>query len=191
MKCAYHPNKNAVVQCSQCQKHLCDQCAVPGAGNSFICTRCAALMAAKDAVTGFDQDQEDKAAGKQIEKEKKKLKSRLRLAFQWAILVVAVTIIVIQVPKIVVEFKDNKPIRSGTYATDAKTDQCINNLWRISRLLQEGRMPGKDMVCPVSQKPYVLTTVRGNIVARCANPELHGFREMRVSKRFPRPEIKK
>jgi hypothetical protein len=189
MNCAYHPDKSAVGQCSQCQKHLCDQCALPEASQAFICTRCAALMAVEDVVTGFNQRQEDKAARKQIEKEKRNFRGRLRIASQGVLFVIAAVVMSMQAPRIIAGLKDDKPIRSGTYATDAKTDQCIDTLWQISKLLQEGSLPGKDAVCPVSKKPYGFTTVRGNLVVRCANPERHGFREMRVSKRAPGPVI--
>ena len=108
----------------------------------------------------------------------------------WVALFICISIIAIQAPKLISAFtKTEKPIRYGTYSTDAGTDQCINNLWRISKVLQEGKLPGKDVVCPVSKKPYVIDTKGGDIVVRCTNPELHGLKEVRVSKRSPRPEI--
>jgi hypothetical protein len=121
MKCAYHPDKSAVGQCSQCQKHLCDQCALPEASQAFICTRCAALMAVEDVVTGFNQRQEDKVTRKQIEKEKRNFRGRLRIASQGVLFVIAAVVMSMQAPKIIAGFKDDQPIRSGTYATDAKT----------------------------------------------------------------------
>jgi len=118
-------------------------------------------------------------------------KSRVGVTFLWIILFVCIFIIAIHVPKLISAFtKEEKSIRYGTYSTDAQTDQCINNLWQISKVLQEGKLPGKDVVCPASKKPYVMETIAGDIVVRCGNPELHGLKEMRVSKRSPRPEIK-
>lgn len=118
-------------------------------------------------------------------------KNKVGMTLLWIALLVCISIIAIQVPKLISAFtKEEKPIRYGTYSTDAQTDQCINNLWSISKVLQEGKLPGKDIVCPASKKPYVMETIAGDIVVRCGNPELHGLKEMRVSKRSPRPEIK-
>ncbi len=118
-------------------------------------------------------------------------KSKVWTALRWIILLACLSVIAIQVPKLFSAFKKVKPIRSGTYSTDKQTDQCIKNLWHISKLLQEGKFPEVDLVCPVSKKPYVVTNIEGDIVVRCPNPELHGFKEIRVSKSSPCPEIRK
>lgn len=191
MKCSFHPNTEAATQCSQCKKPLCDQCAISKGNNSYICSRCVALKAARDAVEGIDQRLEDKESEAQLEEARKKKKSMIWVVFQWAILIVCISIIAIRIPKVISAFKTEKPIRYGTYATDYKTDQCIKNLWHISRLLQERKLPGKNIVCPESKMPYVITNIKGDTMVRCANPKIHGFSEIRASKRNPRPEIKR
>ncbi len=60
MKCAYHPNKEATVQCSQCKKYLCDECSLSDGEKSVVCSMCAALKAAQDAVYDVDQQIEEK-----------------------------------------------------------------------------------------------------------------------------------
>ncbi len=60
MKCAYHPNKEATAQCSQCKKYLCDECSLSDGEKSVVCSRCAALKAAQDAVYDVDQQIEEK-----------------------------------------------------------------------------------------------------------------------------------
>ncbi|MBW2038435.1 MAG: hypothetical protein JRI46_02390 [Deltaproteobacteria bacterium] len=120
---------------------------------------------------------------------KRKRKSRARLVLQWIIFLACISIIAIQSPKLISAFKEGKPLRHGTYSTDAQTDQCIKNLWHISKLLQEGKLPGRDMVCPVSKKPYVVKKIKGDTVVSCPNPELHGVKEIRVSKKYPIPEV--
>jgi hypothetical protein len=94
-----------------------------------------------------------------------------------------------QSPKLAANIGDEKPVRVGTYDTDAKTDQCIRDLWQISKILQEGKLPGKDMVCPASKKPYVVIRTDSDVVVRAPNPQLYGFREIRVSKGNPIPEL--
>jgi len=118
-------------------------------------------------------------------------KNRVWVTLLWIIVFVCISIIAIQVPKLISAFKGEKPIRYGTYSTDAQTDQCIKNLWHISKLLQEGKLPGKDLVCPVNKKPYVMTNIEGDVVVRCANPEFHGFKEIRVSEKDLMPVLMK
>ncbi len=118
------------------------------------------------------------------------VQSRKKVVLQVCVLLVCIAAIAVQLPGMIDAFKEKQPIRQGTYQTSAKTDQCINNLWQISRLLQDGKKPGMDIVCPASGTPYLIFEKDGDIVAQCPNPDLHGFTEMRVSKDAPRPEVK-
>ena len=189
MKCADHPDKDARAQCSRCNKPLCEQCAMPEGYESFMCSRCAAMKAARDAVEEIDQRIEEKEDKKQKQEIRKKRKSKIWVVSQLVIIAVCIAIIAIQVPKLMSTFEEEKPIRYGTYSTDSQTDQCIKNLWLISKLLQEGKLPSKDIVCPASQQPYVVTEIEGDVVVRCPNPQLYGFKEIRVSKNKPVPEL--
>ena len=191
MRCAYHPDREAVLQCSQCQKPLCDQCAFSKSGSRVLCSRCSALIAAEDVLVDIRQRRENKTTRKHEDQERKKRKGKMLLALQLLALMAALVVIIVLAPRIAADLKGSKPIRSGTYATNKNTDQCINNLWRISRLLQEGKTSGDAIVCPESGRPYSLVEREGDIVVYCANPELHGFRELRVSRKYPRPEIVK
>lgn len=136
-------------------------------------------------------------AEQQIPEEAKTSKSRgagLRKA--WAvlrliILITSVCIIGIQAPNLGSVISKQKPIRNGTYKTDGKTDKCIKNLWHISSLLQEDRLPEKNIVCPVSKKPYAIRNLDADIVVSCPNPELHGFKEIQVAKLSPCPKLTK
>jgi hypothetical protein len=122
---------------------------------------------------------------------KRAKKSRAWLISQVAIILVAVAIMALQTPRLISAFKEGQPLRQGTYATDAQADQCIKNLWHIARLIQEGKVPGPDIVCPIRKRPYEIRGAGADVVVSCPNPELHGFKEMRVSKRRPVPEISK
>jgi hypothetical protein len=122
---------------------------------------------------------------------KRAKKSRAWLIVQIAIILVAVAIMALQTPRLISAVKGDRPLRQGTYATDKETDQCIKNLWHIARLIQEGKAPGPDIVCPISKRPYAIKTMGEDVWVSCPNPELHGFKEIRVSKRRPVPEISK
>ena len=52
MKCAYHPEREAVGLCSMCRKPLCEECGDQKTGTDRLCSRCTALSAARDAANG-------------------------------------------------------------------------------------------------------------------------------------------
>ena len=52
MKCAYHPEREAVGLCSMCRKPLCEECGGQEGGTARLCSRCTALSAARDAANG-------------------------------------------------------------------------------------------------------------------------------------------
>ena len=106
------------------------------------------------------------------------------------IIILCLTIIAFQVKKIIGRRDSYRPIRQGSWETDKVTDACIKNLWQISRILQDGKLPGKDIVCPGSGKPYIITGTGRSTAARCPNPELHGFKDVSVDRNSPRPKVK-
>ncbi len=159
-----------------------------------VCKRCGKPLSEDDQGADYCSScmievAEQYVPGEEAAPIKRKRKSRAWLVLQWIILLACITIIAIQFPKLISAFKEDKPLRHGTYLTDEQTDQCIKNLWHISRLLQEGNLPAKDMVCPVSKKPYVVKKIGGDTVISCPNPALHGVKEIHVSKKCPFPEI--
>ena len=117
-------------------------------------------------------------------------RSRIGVVLLWVTLFACISIIAIQVPKFISAFiQEEKPIRYGTYSTDAQTDQCIKNLWRIARLLQEGKQPGTDLVCPETGRAYVVEIGEDDTMVSCPNPGAHGLSEIRVSRKRPVPEV--
>jgi hypothetical protein len=122
---------------------------------------------------------------------KREKKSKAWVAVQVIIILIGVTVIALQTPRIIAALKEGQPLRQGTYATDAQTDQCIKNLWHISKLFQEGQLHTNGIVCPLSNKPYEIQDTGKDIVVSCPNPELHGFKQIQVSKKRPVPEVSK
>ena len=122
---------------------------------------------------------------------KREKKSKTWLVAQLIIILIGVAVIALQTPRLLAALKEGQPLRQGIYATDEQTDQCIKNLWHISRMLQDGKTPPPDMGCPVSNKPYEITDTDEDIVVRCPNPELHGLKYIQVSKKHPVPEVSK
>jgi len=121
---------------------------------------------------------------------------RLRETRSWRIALALVLIaclgfIVYQSPRLLASFQEPKPVRMGTYATDATTDKCIKNLWQLAYELQQGKKGvSQTLVCPASGKPYTITP-GSNPEIHCPNPGSHGFRSIAVSKKNPVPELNK
>ena len=147
-------------------------------------------QAAVDSLKDFAKDEArrlEEQAALAASQEKRK---GLRTMIQWAVVVVCLGIIGYQLPKLVAALDPHeKPLRKGPMATDERTDRCIANLWQASKRLQENRPVGTDLVCPASGKPLVVDTVGDDVVVRSPRPDLYGFREMRVSRKKPVPEL--
>ncbi len=175
---AEEPNLNQII-CKKCEKPF-KKSEEGSDDEASLCPRCVIELAEQ-----------------QIAEEVKIPESRrIGLRKAWAvlrliILVASICITGIQAPNLGSAISKQKPIRNGVYKTDGKADKCIKNLWHISSLLQEGRLPEKNIVCPLSKKPYVIRDLGGDIVVVCPNPELHGFKEIRVAKSSPCPKVTK
>ena len=145
-----------------------------------------------DALEDFTKVEAERREELEIRKAEEAKKNNAWIACQWIILIVCIGITFFQVPKLISTLnKEEKPLRRGTFDTDERTDECIRNLWQISRLVQEGKMPEDDLVCPASKKPYEVVKTEEDVIVRSPNPELYGFRDIRVSKKNPVPEIVK
>ncbi|UCG39025.1 MAG: hypothetical protein JSV00_01965 [bacterium] len=83
--------------------------------------------------------------------------------------------------------KTERPLRHGTYETDAVTDRCINQLWSLSRNLQEHQMPDVLPGCPKTGIPYTVITEGEDTLIRCPNPEQHNLKSLQVSRFEPVP----
>ena len=135
-------------------------------------------------------------AEKTAPEEEAKSKKRKPRGKIWSILLSVfiagfIVVMAIQIPDLMETTKPGKPIRLGSYDTDDATDQCIKNLWQISRLLQEGKTPDASIVCPVSKIPYRVKSMDYNIIVSCPNPEKHRFTIVQVQKATKIPEVRK
>ena len=158
----------------------CKKCGKSIDSDQLYCSQCI-IELAEENITEPAED---------TQKPPRPAKSRKKVVAQWVVLLICIAIIAFQMPKLFAAFKENQPLRHGTYKTNTQTDQCINNLWHISKLLQDGKLPGNDIACPASGKPYVIIKTGEDTVARCPNPGLHGFSEISASMLSPCPEVK-
>ncbi len=158
----------------------CRQCGRPVESGQEYCAQCMIERAEENIPESADQ----------LSMQGKHLKSGVKRALQWIILLVCLVIIAFQVPRLTAALKTDPPIRQGTNETDAETDRCIANLWLVARLIQDNEEIPEGLVCPLSGKPYVIQYAGDTIIARCPNPEKHGFSEITVSNNVPCPKLK-
>lgn len=191
MGCYYHSDTDAVTQCSVCKKNLCGECSFTQPEGSTFCSRCLALEAARDASNNIDTRIKERAGKEKSRESKRRKLKRLGLTAQIAVILLCLVTILLYMPKIINGFNNNKPLRHGTYKTDKYSDKCISDLWRISKMLQQGQIPGDNIVSPVSSKPYEIIRTENDIIVRCPDPERYGLKDIRVSKLNPVPEVVK
>ena len=80
-----------------------------------------------------------------------------------------------------------KPLRLGVKITDSVTDRCIEQLWILSRDLQENKLPNILPICPASSQQYIVSEVEDDVIISCPTPGEHGLKELTISLSFPIP----
>ncbi len=150
------------------------------------------LRAAFQALDDSENQRKERPEQIGIQDTRREGRKRLWLLAQYAILIICTAIVIYQIPKLVPTFgHGERPLRDGTYATDKRTDECIDNLWKISGLLQKGEPIMDDILDPASNKPYVVTKTRDDVIVSSPRPELYGLKVLRVSKKHPVPRVTK
>jgi hypothetical protein len=124
-----------------------------------------------------------------VEDEKEPLtpEEKQRRAIIFGILTVAFLALGLRGLAIAPLLKPAQPLRHGTFETDSTTDRCINELWKLSRLLQDRRLSSPMPLCPLSGKAYLLIEGENDTQISCPNPEEHGLTRLGVSRKRPIP----
>ena len=143
-----------------------------------------ALQAAQE----FSADEVKEQAEREEEKDLDQSNDKMWLGIKSLAILICVVFIGIQAPHLYsLSQEAKKPAKTGNFVTDAKTDQCIHNLWLISSQLQRKQSYEQNPVCPLSKSAYVFSTEDEITTARCPNPRSHGFSTILVSNRKPMP----
>jgi hypothetical protein len=104
-----------------------------------------------------------------------------------SVFAVTVLLLLIRIYTIAPMLQDPKPLRLGVTATDSLTDKCIEQLWKLSRNLQDSKMPNILPLCPRSSRQYIVTELTDDTIISCPAPEEHGLAELTVSLSSPIP----
>jgi len=104
------------------------------------------------------------------------------------VLAVTILILLVRIYTIAPMFEAPKPLRQGVKVTDALTDKCIEQLWKLSRNLQDGKLPNILPLCPKSSKQYIVTELTDDTIISCPTPSEHGLAQLIVSLSSPTPK---
>ncbi|GAB4029590.1 MAG: hypothetical protein Fur0012_04200 [Elusimicrobiota bacterium] len=124
---------------------------------------------AEDSLLNKISKEKEDIISLQKENEKKRLLLlKLSVYVQIVIIIFSLILIGSQYPDIEVSVRPQRVLRKGTYSTDAKTDECLNNIWK---LMGDRRLKLK---CPVSGMDY---RIEGKDIY-CPSAESHGFKKI-------------
>ncbi len=110
----------------------------------------------------------------------------------WFVAAVSVVVLLIQLPMLRASFASKASLHAGVAVDDPSAEKCIDTLWEISALVQQGesaealRRLAFDE--PVTHARYAITNEDGGVVVACPNPQAHGLTRLRVTEDAPMPE---
>ena len=189
MNCDRPPERAAAGECSICRIPMCDECLSSPLAQNSMCLTCSALQSSKEASATVIKEQTEAVLRQEDSQQNRKRRKKSILVLTVALVVAAIIVILIQIPVLRASFAPDQPVRIGTYKTNMITDECLEFLWETARGLQSGRLPGPDSVCPGGDKPLTVSREHEDVVVRFPNPERYGFKEIRVTKKYPVPEV--
>ena len=168
MKCAIHPNTDAVAQCAICSKPICQKCTIDH-GGKVICFDCAAA--------DFGNEQNQKVEDAEQQREAKK---RLPLRYQIGIVVVCVIGIIVQM-SFLVPMVDEAPV-IDTSDSETLAEQCLGTLSEAHVFVHQGQRLNQSDVDDVCLPPLVLSETSKEIIVESPDPDLYGFKLLRVNR---------
>ena len=123
-------------------------------------------------------------------KAKLRAPSRIRPAIGVFVLISGIIIMGLKAGELVTAFEPERPHYRGAVNLDRGTEACISNLWKITRLIQDGALQWPNLKCPLTGMSYRIVHVKGNSIVSCPNPEKHHVAGIWVSRTSPVPEVK-
>ena len=109
---------------------------------------------------------------------KKKSRKKLLVTVMLLLLTLFIVVFIVQFPKILDASKTGKHIRRGTYDTDKIADRCIENLWKISKAMEENKQVDTSLVCPATNMPYRIELNK----VFCPDPEKHKLKSLFIDR---------
>ncbi len=138
MKCAFHPETEAKAVCADCEKPLCDACALIWEEKACLCSTCAARRAAGDVAEDVQQRQIQKESTVR-ERDEKQKKKRMRYQLVFIGLAVAVAVANLLLYLYRAPLQEGKPFNPADHPLSAAL--LIDTAIRDYASAHEGRYP--------------------------------------------------
>ena len=104
---------------------------------------------------------------------------------------ICLVIVASQLPSLRTAFSVPPSIRIGAAPSDdGPTEECVDTLWKISRMMQYSTYQQEDVLEPLTQRPYLVRRDGADTVVECPNPGAHNLRSLHVSTAHRAPEAK-
>lgn len=110
----------------------------------------------------------------------------------WVVAAVSVVVVLVQLPMLHASFASRPSLHAGVAVDDPETEKCIDTLWAISALVQQGEsVEALERLAfsePVTHAHYAIAHEDGGMVVACPNPQAHGLTRLRITEDAPMPE---
>ena len=105
------------------------------------------------------------------------------------VLIAGLVIIGMSAGNFISALEPDRPQYRGAKDLDSVSEACIENLWKITRLIQDGALQWPKMNCPATGQPYRIVHKSGDTEVSCPSPGKHNVSRMWVSRKSPVPEV--
>ena len=140
--------ERTTARCAECGKPVEQKFNAGKQDEEILCFRCQALK----AVAQLPSEKSTASAASRMDAK------RVKLLLQVFIVVACFAIVAFQMPEVLRALREKpKPVRYGSYDTDPIADQCLENMWRAIKLVQEGKKVPPDLTC---RHPEILTKLK-------------------------------
>jgi hypothetical protein len=164
---------------------MCEACNTSAANEQPVCRSCAATESAESSANFKErqeiQDQLNALSAKQAGK-----KSRTITRIQYVLILAAISIIPLNMVRMQ---SASEEIIIDTNNPVELENECINLLFDIGELLEQGQLPDPGIACPGSPLPLNIQQSPENIVVSVPNPEDYDYSVMLVSRNEPIPTL--
>jgi len=173
VKCKFHPNADAIAECSNCGTHTCGFC-TNYTKRSTLCEACLELSAASEFVAAQTRKSD---SFEQMLTERRAQSESLDSEFS---------------QQQSIRGKKEKVQLGVIFAEELVRDQvesCVLVFWEIAEILQNGQVPDETLKCAETDLPNIVTRSADDIIVSHPQPQLLGYSEIFVSKNSPIPEL--
>lgn len=183
MKCAQHPDREAVKSCSSCGAPLCETCILTDGDGATICNKCIALQAVGEVVGKSIEKAESIEVDRRSREEAKKRQALLQRVIPIALILVIVIVNVFLYLGAPITVTESLEASESPVAAMVIVDSALREYLRIEgespaglvSLLDEYLPTGFIVASDLEMFNYSRTSTRSYELSLAVAPEAPGF----------------